>query len=160
MRRRSSRLRRIITQLTNRTSIRQSAWMDGPPLRLRAWLHVHVPRAPNMLTMHSYRVTERASGPCLAGLRHVKKLCGVIDRCGMQLYSVRPAFCTLPSDLHCDAALLIQPLHFLHPLHPLQLLHLLRLIRLFHTDISQINCINNSTGTEDLSPSYDASEVK
>ena len=147
MRRRSSRLRRIITQLTNRTSIRQSAWMDGPPLRLRAWLHVHVPRAPNMLTMHSYRVTERASGPCLAGLRHVKKLCGVIDRCGMQLYSVRPAFCTLPSDLHCDAALLIQPLHFLHPLHPLQLLHLLRLIRLFHTDISQINCINNSTGT-------------
>ena len=145
-RRSSSRLRRIITQLTNRTSIRQSAWMDGPPLRLRAWLHVHVPRAPNMLTMHSYRVTERASGPCLAGLRHVKKLCGVIDRCGMQLYSVRPAFCTLPSDLHCDAALLIQPLHFLHPLHPLQLLHLLRLIRLFHTDISQINCINNSTG--------------
>jgi len=104
-RRRSSRLRRIITQLTNRTSIRQSAWMDGPPLRLRAWLHVHVPRAPNMLTMHSYRVTERASGSCLASLRHVKKLCGVIDRCGMQLYSVRPAFCTLPSDLHCDAAL-------------------------------------------------------
>ena len=145
-RRRSSRLRRIITQLTNRTSIRQSAWMDGPPLRLRAWLHVHVPRAPNMLTMHSYRVTERASGPCLAGLRHVKKLCGVIDRCGMQLYSVRPAFCTLPSDLHCDAALLIPPLHFPPPLHPLQLLHLLRLIRFFHTDISQINCINNLTG--------------